>query len=1234
MYNAVADQLTRNFFDQQRALSPNQQTQIFDDIQQSVQRFPFPNSGDETLVQRQKERSLHGFPKLNSDLTPPKPDFGSIFPISSNSILSNYPTLTPPPPPPKSTQKTSNLRDQFRDSSYVSPFLKQPDNQNYVPLPAQDQQNIRDYNKYAIKPEGSQNYNPYPTTNNNFQKNNNFPQQGNAFNTNYGSNTGGSHFHSNGQSFQNNIPINSSPGPINQNSHTGNIVYGSTSAHPQHNNQFPTSVGTTNYQNNFNNQNQNIPLSSSNNNNNYQQLHQSNNYQTFGNVYPSPNINTFQTAQTTPNTFIPPVRDTFSADDAVKTISSQYFSSKHPSKIQSIPEFSPSPSSVKPFESTFDSSLLKYQTQQSNTKTSLGHIELSASTPKGYENYELRGNEISTTSSPKVVTYFQKPTQGQKTQPTKNSKIEIIKDSDVELDTTLLEKQIRQQLLSLNDQGESFPPNSFTFNPGNLSALSSLTFDDGNTISVPSEDKVEGSKQIKTIVIRQPTTTTTTTTTTTIKPPSKFLEEVTKNIPSGARYEILKTTQDGTNLEIEKSLLPSNLPNQKKVTFVILEEQPDGSVKVQDVKSNNEQSGQNSPDVDSILKKIKDGELKLPQSNPSNKPKYQPSSSTSYQTSTKPTVKPTYVEYKTYSSPKPTYATPPPSFTQSSSSPAFDFSTKSKSHFIPTPIESPSPEDLKTLYNDVTKDYYNDFVLSTKDEVQDQPPSFFVPTPNKKNNNEPDNYESNFVPTTASAGESNYYGSSKNKYFQYSTPSISSSNPTDGTSASINENKLPFDEADLPYKGPSSPYYSQSTTYTTPRSTTYRTPSISTTLLTRPTASFTPFLPTVPSPDVFSDHTESPHTPATRIRLINTSPNTLNFDDSEDTIKSTRSNTYGSNWFKKTPSPKSSASSPVNRYSKYPDENEDFDGQSSHHTVSSDEDVAGAYSTTPTSSNQQESLNNVLKKNGLFAMAKFLRQSGLDQILNETGPYTIFVPTDKAFKALLVQLGGPDKAEEKFKENPRLLSGLLLHHVIPGAFKLDSLQDEMTGVSLAGTQLRVNTYTVQDIEWNDVQVLTVNGAKIVDDKKDIAIPQGIAHAVDRVMFPLPVGDLLQTLQSDRDGRFNHFLKVLQYSGLVSLFTGIKTYTVFAPINKGLPESQMSDLLGDSLVAKKFILKHIVPGALYSAGMRYYQVKESMDVGQKLKVYKEAGRVKVNSAQVITRNIPATNGVVHAIEVPL
>ncbi|KAI5632987.1 fasciclin domain-containing protein [Phthorimaea operculella] len=279
------------------------------------------------------------------------------------------------------------------------------------------------------------------------------------------------------------------------------------------------------------------------------------------------------------------------------------------------------------------------------------------------------------------------------------------------------------------------------------------------------------------------------------------------------------------------------------------------------------------------------------------------------------------------------------------------------------------------------------------------------------------------------------------------------------------------------------------------------------------------------------------------------------------------------------------------------------------------------------------SLIDILKENGLFATAKYLKQSGLDTILNETGPYTIFAPTDKAFRTLLVQLGGPDRAEEKFRDNPRLLSGLLLHHVIPGAFDIGSLQDEMTGVSLAGTQLRVNQYDMHDVEWNEVRVTTINGARVIEDKKDIHIPQGIAHAVDRVMFPLPVGDLVQTLQADRDRRFTTFLKAIYASGFAETLAESKTYTIFAPTDAAfarLPPNELNRYT-DKAAAKALVARHVLPGTLYSAGMRYYQLRNSMEDAKPLTLQKNAGRIKVNNAQVVTHNIPATNGVIHAID---
>lgn len=70
------------------------------------------------------------------------------------------------------------------------------------------------------------------------------------------------------------------------------------------------------------------------------------------------------------------------------------------------------------------------------------------------------------------------------------------------------------------------------------------------------------------------------------------------------------------------------------------------------------------------------------------------------------------------------------------------------------------------------------------------------------------------------------------------------------------------------------------------------------------------------------------------------------------------------------------------------------------------------------------------------------------------------------------------------------------------------------------------------------QVTTINGARVAPNKRNVYVSQGIAHAVDRVMFPLPVGDLIQTLQADREKRFSIFLKILQTAGLEEMFSGI------------------------------------------------------------------------------------------------
>lgn len=105
----------------------------------------------------------------------------------------------------------------------------------------------------------------------------------------------------------------------------------------------------------------------------------------------------------------------------------------------------------------------------------------------------------------------------------------------------------------------------------------------------------------------------------------------------------------------------------------------------------------------------------------------------------------------------------------------------------------------------------------------------------------------------------------------------------------------------------------------------------------------------------------------------------------------------------------------------------------------------------------------------------------------------------------------------------------------------------------------------------------------------------------------------------------------------SLFAGIKTYTVFAPTDEAFAKmspEELTNLVTNKDLAEKLVTKHLVQGSLFSAGMRFYQIKDSMASGFPLTLQKTNGKVKVNDGNVVSSNIPATNGVIHAIDLLL
>jgi uncharacterized surface protein with fasciclin (FAS1) repeats len=112
-----------------------------------------------------------------------------------------------------------------------------------------------------------------------------------------------------------------------------------------------------------------------------------------------------------------------------------------------------------------------------------------------------------------------------------------------------------------------------------------------------------------------------------------------------------------------------------------------------------------------------------------------------------------------------------------------------------------------------------------------------------------------------------------------------------------------------------------------------------------------------------------------------------------------------------------------------------------------------------------------------------LKAAGLTDALAAKGPFTIFAPTDEAFRKL------PSGASDALLKDPGKLKAVLNYHVVSGHLMAKDVKsgDLMT---LQGSTLSAA------VSPPDVRV---NGARVT--QKDIVATNGIIHAIDAVILP-------------------------------------------------------------------------------------------------------------------------------------
>jgi uncharacterized surface protein with fasciclin (FAS1) repeats len=117
-------------------------------------------------------------------------------------------------------------------------------------------------------------------------------------------------------------------------------------------------------------------------------------------------------------------------------------------------------------------------------------------------------------------------------------------------------------------------------------------------------------------------------------------------------------------------------------------------------------------------------------------------------------------------------------------------------------------------------------------------------------------------------------------------------------------------------------------------------------------------------------------------------------------------------------------------------------------------------------------------------LTSLLQQTGLDKTLAESGPYTVFAPTDKAFAKV------PKKTLDTLAANPDQLKAVLLYHVADGEVKAADVATMSSVATLNGASL--------PIKAND-SVVRVAGAKVI--QADVMASNGVIHVIDGVLIP-------------------------------------------------------------------------------------------------------------------------------------
>uniref|UniRef100_A0AAY5EJ47 Stabilin 2 n=1 Tax=Electrophorus electricus TaxID=8005 RepID=A0AAY5EJ47_ELEEL len=248
--------------------------------------------------------------------------------------------------------------------------------------------------------------------------------------------------------------------------------------------------------------------------------------------------------------------------------------------------------------------------------------------------------------------------------------------------------------------------------------------------------------------------------------------------------------------------------------------------------------------------------------------------------------------------------------------------------------------------------------------------------------------------------------------------------------------------------------------------------------------------------------------------------------------------------------------------------------------------------------------------------------------LTSRGPFTVFVPSNKAFKSTSVKTLMADEAKARY---------LVKLHMVAVEMNSDTLKNGILYYTLTGK-------TAESVTESEQVKVRIHGSrrKGLLLESNIIASNGVIHITDKMMDTVPptvISDSQENLMKilSDNGKFSQFKSLLEKTNMVAILDEAGPYTVFAPTNTAfslLKDGYLDYLVSDEGNSKllELMRNHIVSSAQLSVS---YIISSAQTVSMANQVLAFnvtlVGQILINGVAVVETDVEAKNGRLYSLD---